>query len=52
MANISKPWPTSRQHWASYHAKRFCKTGSDDAAHMAAWYQLMDLSEENAHGHF
>lgn len=35
--------PVSRRHWAAFYQKVWCKTGRDSAAHMATWYQLLDL---------
>lgn len=40
-----KRMPVSRVHWASFYQKVYCKTGRESAAHLANWYQLLDLAD-------
>lgn len=35
---------TTRSHWQKFYAEEFSKTGSEQAAHLAMWYQLLFLA--------
>lgn len=37
--------PVSRAAWSEFYVKVFCRTGRNSAAHMACWYQLLDLAD-------
>jgi hypothetical protein len=45
---LRRSYPSSRQDWMSYYVKRFNRTSNPDCAHLAMWYQLLDLADNDA----
>lgn len=43
---LGRAMPLEPRHWVAYYAKRFCKTRHPDAAHLAAWHQILDIIDK------
>lgn len=44
---LRTPRPMSRMGWHAYYVARVNKTGNEEALHLAMWYLLLALAEQD-----